>query len=99
MEVDTAEVKSERKGGQRDKGLRLFFEEEKAKKKMVQWLEVMSLSSLLSSSSSFSRSKSLEHKPRSFPARSLYPLITPREVSISDHVGFSFARNKINPNH
>lgn len=34
-----------------------------------------------------------------FPAKSLYPFITPREVSISDHVGFSFARNKINPNH
>lgn len=34
-----------------------------------------------------------------FPARGLYPLTAPREVSISDHMGFSFAKNKINPNH
>lgn len=44
-------------------GLRLFFEEGKARRNMVQWLNVM-FSSPSSSSSLFLRSERLEQKPQ-----------------------------------
>lgn len=56
---------------------------------MVPWLDVMWS---LSSSSLFQDWRDLSTNLENFPARSLYPLMVPRDISSSNHVGFSSAK-------